>query len=64
MKPLHDVKSAASLLAVSPWTVRAWIRGGKLHPVRIGRLVRLDGAELERFVASNKTSVKQSGDEQ
>ena len=56
MKPLHDVEAAAKLLAVSAWTVRAYIRKGKLRPVRIGRLVRLDEEELSRFVASNKTA--------
>jgi excisionase family DNA binding protein len=63
MEQLHDVKSAARLLAVSPWTVRVYIRQGKLHPVRIGRLVRLDEEELSKFVASHKTSGQQSGDE-
>jgi excisionase family DNA binding protein len=54
MNALHDVKDAAALLAVSPWTIRAYIRAGKLHPVRIGRLVRLEENELERFVAEAK----------
>jgi excisionase family DNA binding protein len=53
---LYDVNSAAQMLAVSPWTIRAYIRNGKLRPVRIGRLVRLEGQELERFVASAKTT--------
>lgn len=51
MKALYDVKTAAQALAVSPWTIRAYIRDGKLKPVRLGRLVRLEEAELERFVA-------------
>lgn len=63
MEQLHDVRSAARLLAVSPWTVRVYIRQGKLNPVRIGRLVRLDEEELSKFVASNKTSGQRSGDE-
>jgi excisionase family DNA binding protein len=50
MKALHDVKNAAVLLAVSPWTVRAYIRAGKLKPIRLGRLVRLDEEEIQRFV--------------
>jgi excisionase family DNA binding protein len=54
MKALHDVKDAAQLLAVSPWTIRAYIRQGKLRPVRIGRLVRLEEQELQRFVAEGK----------
>jgi excisionase family DNA binding protein len=51
MERLHDVRTAAKLLLVSPWTIRAWIREGKLHPVRLGRLVRIEDAELKRFVA-------------
>ena len=53
---LFDVKKAAEMLAVSPWTVRAYIRAGKLRPIRVGRLVRLDEQELENFVASAKAS--------
>jgi excisionase family DNA binding protein len=53
---LYDVKDVARMLAVSPWTVRAYIRSGKLLPVRIGRLVRLEEQELERFVAKAKDS--------
>jgi excisionase family DNA binding protein len=52
---LYDVKSAALLLAVSPWTVRAYIRKGRLQPVRIGRLVRLEVEELRRFIAEAKS---------
>jgi excisionase family DNA binding protein len=54
MEPLLNVKDAANLLAVSPWTIRAYIRDGKLRPVRIGRLVRLDEQELHRFVVEAK----------
>jgi excisionase family DNA binding protein len=55
MEALHDVTDAARLLAVSVWTIRAYIRQGKLHAVRIGRLVRLDEQELCRFVAEAKS---------
>ena len=51
---LYDIQDVARMLAVSPWTVRAYIRKGKLCPVRIGRLVRLDEQELEKFVAAAK----------
>jgi excisionase family DNA binding protein len=55
---LYDVVTAAQMLAVSTWTVRAYIREGKLCPVRIGRLVRLEGQELGRFVAEAKDGGK------
>jgi len=51
---LYDVNHAAQRLAVSPWTIRAYIRSGKLRPVRIGRLVRLDEKEIADFVANSK----------
>jgi excisionase family DNA binding protein len=51
---LYDVKDAAQMLAISPWTVRAYIRQGRLCPIRIGRLLRLDQEELERFIVSAK----------
>ena len=56
MKALHDVKGAATLLAVSPWTIRAYIRQGRLRPIRIGRLVRLDEQELQSFIARAKVN--------
>ena len=51
---LYDVKQAAEILGLSPWTVRARIRRGELRPVRIGRLVRLEEEEIQKFIASGK----------
>jgi excisionase family DNA binding protein len=50
MKQLFDVNSAARLLSISPWTVRSYIHNGKLRPVRLGRRVLLEEAELERLI--------------
>jgi excisionase family DNA binding protein len=50
MKRLHGVKEAAEILGISVYTVRSYVRQGKLRPVRIGRRVLLQEAELERFV--------------
>ena len=54
MRPLNSVEEAAKLLGISPWTVRSYIRVGRLRPVRIGRRVLLEEAELERFVREAK----------
>ena len=54
MQPLKSVEEAAGLLAISPWTVRGYIKTGKLKPVRLGRRVLVEEAELERFIASSK----------
>jgi excisionase family DNA binding protein len=56
MEPLLDIKSAARILALSTWGVRYLISRGRLRPVRIGRLVRLEGEELRRFVSECRSS--------
>jgi len=58
MNSLLDVKEAARAWAVSPWTIRAYIRDGKLRAIRIGRLVRLEASELERFVNENARKIE------
>jgi excisionase family DNA binding protein len=54
MKALKSVEEAAGLLGISKWTVRNYIREGKLTPVKLGRRVLMEEAELERFVAEAK----------
>ena len=54
MRALKSVDEAAGLLGISPWTVRAWIREGRLRPVRLGRRVLLSEAELERLVSESQ----------
>jgi len=58
MRALKSMEEAAVLLGISPWTIRGYIRDGKLRPVRLGRRVLMEEAELERFVAEGK---KQNG---
>ena len=59
MKGLMSVVEAAGLLGISQWTVRAYIREGKLRPVRLGRRVLLTEDELERLVTENKAQEPQ-----
>jgi excisionase family DNA binding protein len=58
MQHLMSVGEAAGCLRISSWTVRAWIADGKLRPVRLGRRVLLEEAELERFIALCRGQVK------
>jgi excisionase family DNA binding protein len=51
---VFDVKEAARLLSISPWTVRLYIRNGKLKPVRIGRRVLIEPSELQRLVEAGR----------
>jgi excisionase family DNA binding protein len=34
-----SVEEAAAMLSLSPWTIRAWIRQGKLSAIKLGRRV-------------------------
>lgn len=51
---LLTLLAVAKALCVSPHTVRAWVRNGKLHPVRICRRLLFDPAEVARFVSESK----------
>jgi excisionase family DNA binding protein len=54
MEHLLTIETAAEVLGISPWTVRAYIRDSKLHAVHIGRLVRIEQAEVRRFIEQAK----------
>ncbi len=56
---LLTLLAVAKALCVSPYTVRAWVRKGKLHPVRICRRLLFDPAEVARFL-SDAREVKAS----
>ncbi|MCI0723404.1 MAG: helix-turn-helix domain-containing protein [Acidobacteria bacterium] len=58
-KGLLDVRQAAQHLNVSPWTLRLWIREGKLPAVRLGRRVLLDPTDLRTFIDENRIRVAQ-----
>lgn len=47
---LFGVEDAAKKLAISPWTLRAYIQRGTVRTVRIGRRVLLSADELRRIV--------------
>jgi excisionase family DNA binding protein len=47
---LLTVKDAAQRLACSEAAIRKWIAQGRLRAVRVGRLVRVRPADLERMV--------------
>lgn len=54
MESLKSVEEAAELLALSPWTVRLYIRQGKIRPVRIGRRVLIEPQEIRRIVEEGR----------
>jgi excisionase family DNA binding protein len=56
MEPLLDVKAVAKLLSLSPWTIRKMLADGRLTPVRLGRRVLVEPAEVERFVSESRAA--------
>jgi len=54
MTPLLSVEDTARLLGLSPWTVRAYVREGKLKPVRLGRRLLFEQTDIEDLVAHSK----------
>ena len=64
MESLKSVEQAAELWGVSAWTVRAYVRQGKINPVRIGRRVLIEPREIERVIEegrSRQNSRQQTG---
>jgi len=51
---LLDCKQAAQMLSVSTFTVRRLVWSGTLPHVMVGRLVRLDLSDLEKWIEANK----------
>jgi len=53
------VKDAAAALNISHWSIRKYIRQGRLRAVRIGRRVLIEPAELQRLIAQGRTEVQE-----
>jgi excisionase family DNA binding protein len=49
---LIGIREAAAAIGLSPWTVRQYIRDGKIKAVRIGRRVLVEPSELENLIAA------------
>jgi DNA-binding transcriptional MerR regulator len=47
---LLDLEQLASAWRVSPHTIRAWVKQGRLKPERICRRLLFDPKECERFL--------------
>jgi excisionase family DNA binding protein len=54
MESLRSIEQAAEIWGVSAWTVRAYVRQGKITPVRIGRRVLIEPCEIARIVAEGR----------
>jgi excisionase family DNA binding protein len=50
-RSLYSVREVADRLGVHPETIRRLIHDGRLDAIRVGRVLRVDGAALEGFLA-------------
>jgi excisionase family DNA binding protein len=51
---LLPLLAVAKTLCVSPHTVRAWVRQGRLRPIRLCRRLLFHPDEVARFLAAAK----------
>jgi excisionase family DNA binding protein len=49
-KIFFSVAKAAQYLTVSPWTIRSWLRTGRLRGQKAGARVVIAAEELDRFL--------------
>jgi excisionase family DNA binding protein len=48
------VRQAAEAVGLSHWTLRAYVRQGKIKAVKIGRRLLIEPAELQRLVEAGR----------
>lgn len=53
---LLTLLAVAKALCISPHTVRAWVRKGRLRPLRICRRLLFDPAEVSRFLTEARST--------
>lgn len=51
---LLPLLAVAKLLCVSPHSIRAWVRQGKLKPVRLCRRLLFHPDDIARFVSQSR----------
>ena len=56
MEPLAvDIREAARLVSLSPYTIRAYVKSGRLASVRVGRRVLIEPREITRLIEKGRT---------
>jgi excisionase family DNA binding protein len=54
------VREAAAILGVSHWSIRRWIRLGRLPAVRLGRRIVVEVSALTHMIESGRTGGDQN----
>ena len=50
VKQLYTTEQVAKLLQIHPLTVLKYIRSGKLHAIKLGRIYRIQESAIEEFL--------------
>jgi excisionase family DNA binding protein len=58
---LYSVREVAGLLGVHPETVRRMIHAGTLDAVRVGRVLRVEEASLQEYLARQRIKPDRAG---
>lgn len=58
---LLSLKEASHQLCIAVPTLRRWLREGRIAYIRCGRALRIEVAEISRFVDANRCSHSSSG---
>jgi excisionase family DNA binding protein len=53
-KRFLDVEAVADYLSLSPYTIRTWVKTGRIPFVKLGRSVRFDLRELDIWLKRKK----------
>jgi DNA-binding transcriptional MerR regulator len=51
VEPLETIESAAKILSLSQWTIRLYVRQGKIRPVR---RIAVEQTEIRRLIEENR----------
>jgi excisionase family DNA binding protein len=57
---LLSVQEAAKRLSLSSWTLRLWVKHGKLRCVRMGSRVLIEPSELDRLIAASRKPAEEN----
>ena len=55
------LRQAAEVVGLSHWTLRAYVRQGKIRAVKIGRRVLIEPSELQRLVEEGRIGEDRNG---
>ncbi len=47
---LYTLNEVADMLRISPWTLRSWIRDGRIAYVKVGRNIRFEESVIEKLL--------------